>query len=131
MRTLRHTLAVLLTALMAVSSALAQDITVTVTPTQSILPPQLMLYLTEPGNYFNVSLSNTGKDAANVYLVMQVEQINPSSGLSLSTPPRRQPQTPSRLRPGKNRLALQRTHLIPSRLRKLIPPEIGGINLYK
>ena len=58
MRTLRHTLAVLLTALMAVSSALAQDITVTVTPTQSILPPQLMLYLTEPGNYFNVSLSN-------------------------------------------------------------------------
>ena len=113
MRTLRHTLAVLLTALMAVSSALAQDITVTVTPTQSILPPQLMLYLTEPGNYFNVSLSNTGKDAANVYLVMQVEQINPSSGLSLSTPPRRQPQTPIVVPAGATRI--------------LTPAEIRGL----
>jgi len=72
----------------------AQDVTVTVTPVQQILPPQVMLYITEPANYFNISLSNTGKDNANVYLVMQVEQVNPSSGLSLSTPPKRQPKMP-------------------------------------
>ena len=72
----------------------AQEITVTVSPTQPILPPQVMLYITEPSNYFNISLSNTGKDDANVYLVMQVEQVNPSSGLSLSTPARRQPKLP-------------------------------------
>ncbi|MBQ9558467.1 MAG: BspA family leucine-rich repeat surface protein [Bacteroidaceae bacterium] len=113
MRTLRHTLAVLLTALMAVSHAFAQDIAVTVTPTQSILPPQLMLYLTEPGNYFNVSLSNSGKDAANVYLVMQVEQINPSSGLSLSTPAKRQPQAPIVVPAGSTRI--------------LTPAEIRGL----
>ena len=113
MRTLRHTLAVLLTALMAVSHAFAQDITVTVTPTQSILPPQLMLYLTEPGNYFNVSLSNSGKDAANVYLVMQVEQITPSSGLSLSTPAKRQPQAPIVVPAGSTRI--------------LTPAEIRGL----
>ncbi|MBR0243312.1 MAG: BspA family leucine-rich repeat surface protein [Bacteroidaceae bacterium] len=76
------------------SSLLAQDITVTVTPTQPILPPQVMLYITEPANYFNISLTNTGKDDANVYLVMQVEQVTPSSGLSLSTPARRQPKLP-------------------------------------
>ena len=94
MRTLRHTLAVLLTALMAVSSALAQDITVTVTPTQQVLPPQLMLYVTEPGNYFNISISNTGITNENIYLVMQIEQVNPASGLGLSTPTNRQPRVP-------------------------------------
>ena len=72
----------------------AQDVTVTVTPTQPILPPQVMLYITEPANYFNISLTNTGKDIANVYLVMQVEQVNPSSGLSITTPANRQPKMP-------------------------------------
>jgi len=76
------------------SKVVAQDVTVTVTPVQQVLPPQIMLYVSEPGNYFNVSLSNTGKDNANVYLVMQIEQTNPSTGLGLSTPPRRQPQMP-------------------------------------
>ena len=72
----------------------AQDITVTVTPVQPILPPQIMLYITEPSSYFNISLTNTGKDNANIYLAMQVEQVNPSSGLSLSTPAKRQPKLP-------------------------------------
>ena len=82
----------------------AQDITVTVTPTQPILPPQVMLYITEPANYFNVTLTNTGKDDANVYLVMQVEQVNPFSGLSLSTPPRRQPKLPIVVSAGSTRI---------------------------
>ena len=82
----------------------AQDITVTVTPTQPILPPQVMLYITEPANYFNVTLTNTGKDDANVYLVMQVEQVTPSSGLSLSTPPRRQPKLPIVVSAGSTRI---------------------------
>ena len=72
----------------------AQDITVTVTPVQQILPPQIMLYITEPSNYFNITLTNSGKDNANIYLAMQVEQVNPSSGLSLSTPAKRQPKLP-------------------------------------
>ena len=74
--------------------AFAQEITVTVTPTQQVLPPQVMLYITEPANYFNISLSNTGKDNENIYLVMQIEQTNPSTGLGMSTPPKRQPQVP-------------------------------------
>ena len=66
-----------LTLVLGSLAALAQEVTVTVTPIQRILPPQVMLYITEPANYFNVSLTNTGKDNANVYLVMQVEQVNP------------------------------------------------------
>ena len=87
MRTFRYTLAVLLASFMAlVTPVSAQDVTVTVTPVQQVLPPQLMLYVTDPGNYFNVSVTNTGADMAQVYLVMQVEQVNPASDLSLSTP---------------------------------------------
>ena len=87
MRTIRYTLAVLLATFMALVTPIsAQDITVTVTPVQQVLPPQLMLYVTDPGNYFNVTVSNTGAENAQVYLVMQVEQVNPVSGLSLSTP---------------------------------------------
>ena len=94
-------------------SLFAQEVTVTVTPTQPILPPQVMLYITEPSNYFNISLTNTGKDDANVYLVMQVEQVMPSSGLSLSTPARRQPKLPIVIPAGS-------THILsPSEIRSL------------
>ncbi|MBR1787604.1 MAG: BspA family leucine-rich repeat surface protein [Bacteroidaceae bacterium] len=113
MRTLRHTLAVLLTALMAVSHAFAQDIAVTVTPTQQVLPPQLMLYITEPGNYFNISISNSGANNENVYLVMQIEQVNPASGLGLSTPTKRQPQMPIVVPAGSTRI------LTPAEIRSL------------
>ena len=94
MRTFRHIITVVLSTLLAVSTVFAQEVTVTVSPTQQVLPPQVMLYIVEPANYFNISLTNTGKDDEKVYLVMQVEQVNPSSGLSLSTPPKRQPQMP-------------------------------------
>ena len=91
---MRKSFLILIALLLGTSGFRAQDISVTVTPVQSVLPPQVMLYITEPANYFNVSLSNTGKDDANVYLVMQVEQVNPASGLRVSTPPTRQPKLP-------------------------------------
>ncbi len=94
MRTFRHIIAVVLSTLVAVTSISAQDITVTVTPVQQVLPPQLMLYISEPANYFNIIISNTGLNDENVYLVMQIEQFNPASGLGLSTPPKRQPKMP-------------------------------------
>ncbi|MBQ7494771.1 MAG: hypothetical protein IJT75_03270, partial [Bacteroidaceae bacterium] len=95
------------------SPLFAQEVMVTVTPTQPILPPQVMLYITEPSNYFNISLTNTGKDDANIYLVMQVEQVMPSSGLSLSTPARRQPKLPIVVPAGS-------THILsPSEIRSL------------
>ena len=104
MRTFRYNLAVIFATLMAmianVANLSAQDVTVTVTPKQSVLPPQLMLYVTDPGNYFTVTLNYSGVEPTKrVYLVMQADQVNPSSGLSLSTPSDRPPMNPIQLQP--------------------------------
>ncbi|MBQ0022032.1 MAG: hypothetical protein KBT29_02205 [Prevotellaceae bacterium] len=72
----------------------AQDVTVTVTPVQQILPPQVLLYLSNPGKYFTVQLTNTSATAQEVYIGMQIQQTLPASGLSITTPPRRQPSKP-------------------------------------
>jgi hypothetical protein len=91
-------LLVVLCSLLAKPAA-AQDVIVTVTPVQQILPPQVMLYMSNPERYFTITLINNGKSAQNVYLGLSVEQTMPASGLSLSTPPRRQPQKPIVLQP--------------------------------
>lgn len=72
----------------------AQDVIVTLTPVQEILPPQALLYVSDPGKYFNVVLTNTSQQPQDVYLAMQLQQSMPASGLSISTPPKRQPQRP-------------------------------------
>lgn len=77
----------------------AQEIVVTVAPTQQVLPPQVLLYLTDPGKYFNITLTNTTADVQRVYISFQIEQIEPSGSLSLSTPPHRQPATPFTIQP--------------------------------
>lgn len=86
-------LAIMVCQMMAVRMA-AQEVIVSVTPVQEVLPPQLMLYLNDPGKYFNVTLINTSQRQQDVYLAMQIRQIMPASGLTVSTPPRRQPQKP-------------------------------------
>ena len=77
-----------------VSPSAAQNVIVTVMPVQQILPPQAMLYMSNPDRYFTITLINNGQTVQNVYLGLSVEQTMPASGLSLSTPPRRQPQKP-------------------------------------
>ena len=80
--------------------ALAQDVIVTVTPVQKVLPPQVMNYIENPGKYFNVQLINNGPTAVNVFFGMRVEQIHPSSGLRVVVPFNRQPQKPITVAPG-------------------------------
>ena len=72
----------------------AQEVMVTVTPVQQVLPPQVFLYITDPGTYFNITLMNLTDEVQDVYLGFQLEQQNPASGLSITTPPRRQPAKP-------------------------------------
>lgn len=72
----------------------AQDIVVTVTPVQQVLPPQVTLYLFDPGKYFAISLTNTSAEAQNVYIGLELEQVMPSSDLRVTTPPKRQPKAP-------------------------------------
>lgn len=90
----KRCISTLLAILLSVLSLTAQDVTVTVTPIQPVLPPQAALYINNPGRNFHVSVINNTQETQNVYLALQLEQTNPVSGLSVSTPPKRQPQHP-------------------------------------
>ena len=74
--------------------AFAQEVLVTVIPTQQVLPPQVLLYLADPGKYFTITLTNTTPDVQQVYLGLQLEQSIPASDLAIVTPPNRQPKNP-------------------------------------
>ena len=90
----QKTLLVLLAVLMSAVRVMAQEVVVTVTPVQQVLPPQLLLYMTDPGRFFTITLNNTTGEDQPVYLGLQLEHVNPSDGLSISTPPQYQPAAP-------------------------------------
>lgn len=84
-----------------ISLSWAQEpITVTVSPVQRVLPPQIGLYLDNPGKYFTLTLKNNSDVTQNVYMGMQIEQIAPNANLSVITPPARMPRTPIIVAPG-------------------------------
>lgn len=94
MKRMKHLSIVFVLCLLSLSRVAAQDVIVTVTPVQDVLPPQLMLYISDPGKYFNVTLTNTSQQQQDVYLALQIQQTMPASGLKVSTPTYRQPQKP-------------------------------------
>ena len=83
-----------LTLLVGSLAALAQDIIVNVAPVQRVLPPQVLLFVADPGKYFTIQLMNTSAEAQQVHLGLQIEQVMPQGDLSITTPPRRQPLQP-------------------------------------
>jgi len=87
-----------------VLSAWAQDVVVTLTPVQQVLPPQALLYISNPGNYFNVSITNNSNTVQNVYLTLAVDHILPNDGLSIATPAKRQPSQPIVIQAGSTRI---------------------------
>ena len=87
-------LTVILAMLISAARVVAYDIVVTVTPTQKVLPPQLALYITDPSQFFTVTLNNTGGEDQDVYLGLQLEHVMPNDGLSIATPPQYQPDKP-------------------------------------
>ena len=89
-----RSIAVLVMWFIGILCAWAQEIIVTVTPTQQVLPPQVLLYLSDPGKYFTITLTNTTADVQQVHLGIHLEQTIPSSDLSISTPANRQPKAP-------------------------------------
>ena len=89
-----RSIAILMIMVLGTLRAVGQDVIVTVTPVQQVLPPQVLLYVADPGKYFQVTLTNTTPQVQEVYLGFQLEQTMPSSDLAISTPPRRQPNRP-------------------------------------
>ena len=78
----------------AMLASFAQDVIVTVTPIQQVLPPQVLLYIADPGKYFTITLTNVSEETQHVYLGMDLKQTMPASDLAISTPPYRQPKQP-------------------------------------
>ncbi len=70
----------------------AQDVIVTVSPKQYLLPPQALAYVTNPDKYFNVRLFNTSDEALNVFLGFEIKQLTPSPDMTLTTRAHHQPQ---------------------------------------
>lgn len=87
-------IAVWVASLFSALSMWAQEVIVNVTPAQQVLPPQVLLYLADPGKFFTITLTNTTADVQQVHLGLQLEQTIPSSDLAISTPANRQPQNP-------------------------------------
>lgn len=93
-------IAVLLLALfgLPLSNVRAQEVQVTVMPKYDPMPPQVMNYISQPGNYFNITLNNTSTEALNVFLTLEVEQLI-NGELHISTPYYIQPNAPITLVP--------------------------------
>lgn len=89
-----HHLIALLAVLTTSLSAMAQDVLVNVTPKNPILPPQLLLYVSDPSQFFTVQLINTTSEEQRVYLSLGIEHIFPNDGLYACTPDEYQPTTP-------------------------------------
>ncbi|MBQ1200314.1 MAG: hypothetical protein IIX46_09110, partial [Bacteroidaceae bacterium] len=83
----------------AMLASFAQDVIVTVTPIQQVLPPQVLLYIADPGKYFTITLTNVSEETQHVYLGMDLKQTMPASDLAISTPPYRQPNQPFTIQP--------------------------------
>lgn len=79
----------------------AQDVMVNVVPVQQVLPPQALMYIDNPGRYFNVSLTNTSSETQNVYITMNIDCVFPETMSALSTPSNIQPQTPITISPNR------------------------------
>ena len=98
-KSFRMTLALLLAVVgLPLSTLRAQEIQVTVLPKMDPMPPQVMNYISQPGNYFNITLNNTSTEVMNVFLTLEVEQIV-NGQLRVFTPYYLQPNTPITLPP--------------------------------
>ena len=67
------------------SRAAAQDVTLQVTPVQSVLPPQAGKYIDNLGRYFRVTVINNTDAAQRIYFGVQVQQKFPNDVLWMST----------------------------------------------
>lgn len=93
MRTIRFYLLIIMS-LMSTALTVAQDVIVNITPVQRVLPPQLLLYVSDPGKYFNITLTNTTSQQQNVYLALSIQQTMPSTSVSINIPSTFPPSSP-------------------------------------
>lgn len=91
MKTLKRILTILVITLFAVGTALAEQVNVTITPKRTVLPPQVLLYITNPGLYFNISVNNPESEAQSIFFGAEIHQLMPSNGMDIIVPAKTYP----------------------------------------
>lgn len=72
--------------------ALAGEVNVTITPKRTILPPQVMLYLSNPGQYFNVSVQNPDNEPVVIFFGAEIHQLMPTRAIDIVVPAKTMPK---------------------------------------
>lgn len=72
--------------IIGILSTCAENVVVNVSPKRPILPPQVMLYVSNPGQYFNISIQNNESTEMPIYFGLELRQINPVSDLEVIVP---------------------------------------------
>ena len=91
MKTLHRILATLLFALCCMAAE-AEQVNITITPKRTVLPPQVMLYIADPGQYFNISVQNPENEAQAIFFGAEIHQLMPTNGIDIVIPARTMPK---------------------------------------
>lgn len=92
MNTLKRIFTVLAILLGTVATTFGQDkVEVTITPKSTVLPPQVLLYISNPGMYFNISVQNSQSEAQTIFFGVEIHQLMPSNGMDIIVPAKTYP----------------------------------------
>lgn len=80
-------------------SAWAQEVTVHVQPVQQVLPPQVGMYVDNPGKFFTVRLTNNTDEQQDLHIGLQMEKRFPEDVLMVQTRYGHIPRVPITLAP--------------------------------
>ena len=73
-------------------TAVAEQVNITVTPRRTVLPPQVMLYIANPGQYFNISVQNPDNEPQTIFFGAEIHQLAPTSDIHITVPARTMPK---------------------------------------
>ena len=95
MKTLRYCLTSLLLLMNTLMALASDDIIVNINPVQPVLPPQLGAYVSNPGAYFNVTVTNTTSKQAFIYFGMTLAKMPNTTDPLVIVPGNRMPKMPT------------------------------------
>lgn len=91
MKTLhRIFVAILLT--LCTLTAVAEQVNVTISPKRTVLPPQVMLYIANPGQYFNITVQNPETEPQAIFFGAEIHQLMPSGAMDIVIPAKTMPK---------------------------------------
>lgn len=100
MKTIKYII-IVIAAFLTVLSTKAQEVSVNINPMRQILPPHITYYLSNPGQYFSISVQNNTQELQKIYFGVRLTQLSGSDNLEVYVPGSPYiPKTPMVLNPG-------------------------------